>query len=49
MGIRDGEALRRELNIPEEQEVVSVISVGYRDIEPSMPKRKELEQIAAFF
>ncbi len=49
MGIRDGEALRRELNIPDEQEVVSVISVGYRDIEPSMPKRKEVEQIATFY
>lgn len=49
MGIRDGEALRQELNIPESQEVVSVISVGYRDIEPSMPKRKEMEQIATFF
>ena len=49
MGIRDGEALRKELNIPESQEVVSVISVGYRDIEPAMPKRKEMEQIATFF
>lgn len=49
MGIRDGEALRRELSIPDTQEVVSVIAVGYRDTEPSAPKRKELEKIAVFY
>lgn len=49
MGIRDGEALRKELDIPESQEVVAVISLGYRDIDPDMPKRKNLEEIAKFF
>lgn len=49
MGIRDGEALRKELDIPESQEVVAVISLGYRDIDPDMPKRKNLEDIAKFF
>lgn len=49
MGIRDGEALRKELDIPESQEVVAVISLGYRDIDPDMPKRKNVEDIAKFF
>lgn len=49
MGIRDGQALRQELSIPDSQEVVSVIAVGYRDIDPEKPKRKELEKVATFF
>ena len=49
MGIRKADKLREELSIPEEEEVVSVISLGYRDIEPQMPKRKELSEIAKFF
>lgn len=49
MGIRDGEALRKELEIPRTQEVAAVIAVGYRDIEPNTPKRKELEKIATFY
>lgn len=49
MGLRDSEALRKELNIPDSQEVMSVISVGYADIAPEMPKRKELEKVATFF
>lgn len=49
MGIRDGEALREEFGIPETEEVASVISLGYRDIDPEMPKRKDLEAIAKFF
>ena len=49
MGIRDEKALRAELSIPEDQEVVSVISIGYADEQPEMPKRKELEKIVTFF
>lgn len=41
MGIRDGEALKTALDIPNEETVVSVIAVGYPNIEPEMPKRKE--------
>lgn len=40
MGIRDGEALRAALDIPESQTVVSVIAVGYPADNPDMPKRK---------
>lgn len=49
MGIRDGAALREEFGIPDSQEVVAVISLGYRDIEPEMPKRKDISDIAKFF
>lgn len=49
MGIRDEKALRQELSIPEDQEVVSVISLGYGTEQPEMPKRKELEKVATFF
>lgn len=49
MGIRDEKRLRAELGIPESQQVAAVISLGYRDIDPAMPKRMELEEIAKFF
>lgn len=49
MGIRDEKKLREELSIPDSQEVVAVISVGVRNIEPVAPKRKELEEIATYF
>ncbi len=45
MGIRDGEALKTALDIPDEETVVSVIAVGYANIEPSMPKRKDIDDI----
>lgn len=48
MGIRDGDALRKELNIPETQQVTAVIALGIRAAEPKKPKRKELEEIAQF-
>ena len=49
MGIRDGEAIREMLNIPETENEVAVIAVGYKAKEANMPKRKELEEIAKFF
>ena len=49
MGIRDEAKLREYLNINENEIIVSVISVGYRDINPEMPKRKEVEDIAVFY
>ena len=49
MGIRDGEALRELLNIPDSENVVSVIAVGHRGQEPpERPKRKELDAVAKF-
>lgn len=48
MGIRDAEGLRKVMGIPEEEEVMAVIALGYPDIQPAVPKRKELDQIAKF-
>lgn len=49
MGIRDAEKLRELLDIGPDQEVVSVIAVGYRDIDPEMPARKSVEEVARFY
>ncbi len=48
MGVRDAAALRRELEIPEEEMIIAVISVGYPAIEPTMPRRKMVEDKAKF-
>ncbi len=49
MGIRDAEILRSELSIPDTQEIVAVIALGYRNIEPNAPKRKDIDEIVSFF
>lgn len=49
MGIRDAEALRKCLDIPESQVVVSVIAVGVRENDVEMPKRKDVEAILKVF
>ncbi|MDO4623447.1 MAG: nitroreductase family protein [Eubacteriales bacterium] len=46
MGIRDVSVLKEIFEIPEEQIVVSVIAVGYPDIDAKMPPRKSVEDIA---
>lgn len=40
MGIRSEERLREIVSIPPEETIVSVIAVGYADIDPLKPKRK---------
>ena len=49
MGLRDGNALRACLNIPDSQEVMSVISVGYPAVEPQKPKRKAVDDIVVWY
>ncbi|MCR5665865.1 MAG: nitroreductase family protein [Eubacterium sp.] len=49
MGIRDGEKLHEVLSIPEDEIIMSVISVGYAAVNPQMPKRKSVEEIAKFY
>lgn len=49
MGIRDAAKIREILEIPENEAVVSVISVGYSDADPERPARKPLEKLARFF
>ena len=49
MGIRDGQKLRAALNIPENEEIGAVLTLGYADEEPKKPRRRELSDIAKIF
>lgn len=49
MGIRDENKIREKLDIPENEEIAAVISVGYRAADPTAPKRKDVAEIAKFF
>ncbi|MGN1183035.1 MAG: nitroreductase family protein, partial [Faecalibacillus sp.] len=49
MGIRDEKTIRSLLNIPENEMIISVIAVGYPDIDPEMPKRKSNEEIVKYY
>lgn len=49
MGIRDAGKLRALLEIPQEEIPVSVIAVGIRSQEASMPRRKTVADITTFF
>lgn len=49
MGIRDAEQIRKVLDIPTTEQIVSVIAVGYGAAEPVMPKRKNVEDILKVF
>ncbi|MBP5345110.1 MAG: nitroreductase family protein [Bacteroidales bacterium] len=49
MGLRDADGLRSLFNIPENETIMAVISLGYRDGEPNRPQRKPLDEIVKFF
>ena len=49
MGIRDAKALKALLAIPDNESVVAVIGLGYPDINPTMPKRKDVANITKFY
>ncbi len=49
MGLRDTDAIRAALGIPENEEVMSVIAIGKRAADPSAPRRKELDEVVKFF
>ena len=44
MGIRDGEAIREMLNIPETENVVAVIAVGYKAKRSQYAKKKRIRR-----
>lgn len=45
MGLRDEEGLREVLGIPENEQIMSVIAIGYRDQQPQLRPRKELSDV----
>lgn len=49
MGMRDADALRNLLAIPENETIMAVISMGYRASEPNRPERRPLDEIVKFF
>ena len=49
MGIRNGADIRVALNIPENEEIVSVIALGYRQGEPVFRPRKEVGDVAKIY
>ena len=49
MGLRDVKKIREILAIPENEEVLSVISIGRRGEEPTFRPRKELNEIVKFY
>ena len=49
LGLRDAEAIRSLLNLPDEEVVVSVIGIGYRTKESNRPPRKTISEIAKFY
>lgn len=49
MGIRHGDKIREFLSIPESEEIVSVIAVGYRDQDPKFNGRKDLDEIVKIY
>lgn len=49
MGIRNEDTLRKALDIPETESIVSVIGVGYSNADAQRPKRKTVQDIARFF
>ena len=49
MGMRDSDVLRTLFNIPENEAIMAVISLGYRSGEPRQPEHRPLEEVAQFF
>ena len=49
MGMRDADSLRTLFDIPSNETIMAVISLGYRVEEPTRPERRPLEDIAKFY
>ena len=49
MGLRDADAIRAELHIPENEQIMSVIAVGKRNQAPKVKPRLALEEVTRFF
>ena len=49
MGLRDADKLRELFGIPENEQIMMVIALGYRNEEPALRPRKSVDEIAKFF
>lgn len=49
MGMRDSDSLRTLFNIPENEVIMAVISLGYRANEPRQPEHRPLDEVVQFF
>lgn len=49
MGIYDVDKVREFFNIPDEEEIVAVVAVGYAVEQPQTPKRKTVDEITKFY
>ena len=49
MGMRDSGAIRSLFGIPDNEEVMAVISLGYRAGEPNQPVHRDMDEVAKFF
>lgn len=49
LGLRDADAIRHLLNIPDDEVIVSVIGIGYRTQDAARPPRKAVGDIARFY
>lgn len=49
MGMRMADELRQLFDIPENEVILAVIALGYRDQEPKMPVHRPLDEIARFY
>lgn len=48
MGIYNEQAIRQALSIPGELKIMCVVALGKPDIDPEMPKRNKLKDVAVF-
>ena len=49
MGMRDADGLRTLFQIPGEETITAVISLGYRAEDPKRPIHRPLDEIVKFF
>ena len=49
MGIRDADVIRKKLDIPDNEEIMSVIAIGKSGAAASPRPRKELDEVVRFF
>ena len=49
MGMRYSDLIRAEFDIPENETIMAVISLGYRNGEPRQPEHRDFDEVVKFF